>query len=105
MPKLDPLVAAQEEALHFKEGNRKLGLAVEAMREALETIVSAEWDHKYGRPVSPDDLRAIATDGLDRYSGIVGQSWRRYRLTGASLAGHAGNQPVHERDMRDVVED
>lgn len=95
----DPLEAAREEALHMKEGNRKLGLAVEALRAGLEVITVAEWDHRYKRPVSVDDLRKLAVEALDAYSGITGQSWRRHRLTGPTLAGGVGNAPVHESQM------
>jgi hypothetical protein len=83
----DPLEAALEEALHFKEGNRKLALAVEALREGLELITVAEWDHRLNRPVSIDDQRRIAIGALDAYSAIVGQSWRRHRLSGPTRAG------------------
>jgi hypothetical protein len=101
LPKLDPLEAAQEEARHFKEGNLKLGRAVEALREGLEVITVAEWDHKVGRPVTNEDLRKLAVAALDRYSAIIGQSWRTNRLTGPSRAGTTGNAPVHERSIPD----
>jgi hypothetical protein len=97
----DPLLAAQEEALHFKEGNRKLGLVVEALREGLEVITVAEWDRKTNRPVSADDLRKLAVAALDRYSAIIGQSWRTHRLTGPTLAGGTGNAPVHASKIPD----
>lgn len=81
-PKLglpDPLEAAQEAARHAQEGNRKLSLAVDALRTALETITVAEIDHETGLPVSARDLRQLAVDGLDAYSQITGQNWRSPR--------------------------
>lgn len=83
----DPLEAAQEAARHAQEGNRKLSLAVDTLRSTLETISIAEVDHSTGRPVSAHDLRTLAVQGLDSYSGITGQNWRRHKLTGASRAG------------------
>ena len=72
----DPLVAAQA-------GAHKLSLAVDALRSALETIAVAEYDHEAGRPVSAQDLRAMAVQGLDAYSAIAGQNWRRHPIIGS----------------------
>lgn len=87
LPHLDPLEAAQEAARHAQEGNRKLALAVDAMRSALETIAVAEIDRATGLPVTARDLRQLATEGLDAYSALTGQNWRRVKLTGPSRAG------------------
>ena len=77
----DPLQAAQEEALHAKEGNHKLALAVDALRSALETIVIAEMDYtvKPPQPIGPMQLRTLAIEGLDAYSRLTGQNWRLKR--------------------------
>lgn len=89
MPGLDPLAAAQEEARHAKEGNVKLGRAVEILREGLELLVVAEVDNKTGLPVDARTLRQLAAGTLDRYSQHVGQNWRsaKNKLTGATRAG------------------
>jgi hypothetical protein len=77
MPALDPLEAALESARNAQEGNVKLARAVEALREGLETVVNAEWDHTENRAVTPRELREIAITALDAYTALVGQSWRR----------------------------
>ena len=78
----DPREAAQEVARLAQEGNRKFCLAVDALRGALETIVIAEMDHHTGRPVTAQDLRAIALGGLDSYSALTGQNWRKAKIIG-----------------------
>jgi hypothetical protein len=102
-PKLglpDSLEAAQESARLAQEGNLKLTRAVDALRTALETIVAAEWDHRMNAPVTPKDLRELASNGLDTYSQLTGQNWRlpKNKLQG-SWAGGTGNKPVHESEM------
>ncbi len=100
-PKLglpDELEAAQEAARLAQEGNLKLSRSVDVMRTALETILQAEVDNRTGRPVTTKDLKELATEGLDAYSQITGQSWKRHKLIG-NRAGGTGNAPVHERDM------
>lgn len=100
-PKLglpDPLEAAQEGERLAKEGNLKLTRAVDTLRTALETIASAEWDHRLNAPVTPQDLRQLAVIGLDAYSQITGQSWKKHKIQG-SWAGGTGNKPVHESEM------
>lgn len=94
----DPLEAAQEAARLAQDGSLKLSRAVEALRTALETIVVAEIDRSTGRPTTTVDLRGIAVAGLDAYSQISGQSWKRHKLIG-NWAGGTGNAPVHEKDM------
>lgn len=78
----DPLEAAQEGERLAKEGNLKLARAVDALRTALETIVIAEMDRRTGLPTSTKDLRGIAMAGLDAYSQVSGQSWKRHKLIG-----------------------
>jgi hypothetical protein len=100
-PKLglpDALESAQESARLAQEGNLKLSRSVDALRTALETIAAAEWDHQRNAPVTPKDLRELAVNGLDAYSQISGQSWKRHKLQG-SWAGGTGNKPVHESEM------
>jgi hypothetical protein len=102
-PKLglpDALEAAQEAARLAQEGNLKLSRSVDALRTALETIATAEWDHRLNAPVTPKDLRELAVNGLDAYSQISGQSWKRAKLIG-NWAGGTGNKPIHEREMND----
>ncbi len=78
----DPLEAAREAAHNFAEGNRKLSLAVDALRTGLELVANAEWDHDQGRPVSPQELRAMAVAALNAYSQVSGQNWRRHPIIG-----------------------
>lgn len=77
LPALDPIQAELEAGRNAIEGNRKLSLAVDALREALQVIVIAEMDNATGLPVSALQLRQLAGAGLDRYSQLTGQSWRR----------------------------
>ena len=83
----DPLWAAQEAARCAMEGNLKLAQSVEALRQTLETIVHAEFNNAEKRPVTAAELRELATSGLDAYSRICGQNWRRAKLTGPTRAG------------------
>ena len=100
-PKLglpDSLEAAQEAARLAQEGSYKLSRAVDVLRTALETIAGAEWDNQRNAPVTPKDLRELAVNGLDAYSQISGQNWKRAKLVG-NWAGGTGNKPVHESEM------
>lgn len=94
----DALEAAQESCRLAQEGSLKLSTAVELLRTALETIVIAEMDRTTGRPTTKGDLRGIAIAGLDAYSQLSGQSWKRAKLVG-NWAGSTGNAPIHERDI------
>lgn len=76
----DPLEAAKEEARCAKEGNLKLAQALETVLETLELIVIAEQDLKTGLPVSAKELREFAVTGLDAYSRLTRQSWRRHKI-------------------------
>jgi hypothetical protein len=87
LPALDPYAAQAEAQAHATEGNRKLCMAVDALRGGLETIVIAEMDNTTGLPTSALDLRKLAVDALNAYSAITGQSWRRNKLTGPTRAG------------------
>lgn len=78
----DALEAAQESARLAKEGNLKLSRSVDVLRATLETITQAEQDRQTGLPVSAKDLRMLAVQGLDQYSQISGQNWRRNPLIG-----------------------
>lgn len=79
LPILDPLEAAQETARCAQEGAHKLGRAVEVLRQGLETLAVAEYDHEEGRPLGARDLRRIACETLDAYSALSGQNWRNPR--------------------------
>lgn len=89
----DPQEAIAETARLAQEGNRKLCLAIDVMRDALEQIVCASapgvFDRQTGQPVSSMDLGNMAMAGLDSYSRLTGQSWRlaKNKLTGPSRAG------------------
>lgn len=83
LPPLDPLEAAREVARHAQEGNHKLAMAVDTLRTALETVVMAEMDLTTKRPTTTGDLRAIAVNGLNAYSQLTGQSWRRHKIIGS----------------------
>jgi hypothetical protein len=78
----DPLEAARAEAVAAKEGNLKLQNAIDIMRTTLESIVKMEWDHAEGRPVTAEELRKAAIQGLNQYSTHTGQNWRRAKLIG-----------------------
>ena len=91
----DPLDAAREELRHAKEGNLKLQRAIDGMRQTLETIVAAEFDHHRGQPVTAVELRTMATEGLNEYSRLTGQNWRRHKLIGSR---------VGDRDMSTLGE-
>ena len=78
----DPLEAAQEAARLAQEGNLKLSRSVDALRTALETIVIAEVDNTTGLPTTTKDLRGIAVAGLNAYSQVSGQSWKRHKIIG-----------------------
>lgn len=95
LPALNPLDVAIETARNAQEGNRKLSLSVDALRSALETIVMAEIDTRTGLPVSTKDLRQIAIEGLDAYSALVGQSWRRNKII-TSRAGDRDTSTLGE---------
>ena len=81
LPNLDPNDAAvwQEAARLAQEGNTKLARAIDALRECLQIIVVAEMDNQTKLPVTARDLRALAAEGLDAYSALTGQNWRRPR--------------------------
>lgn len=83
LPALDPVAAELEAGRNAMEGNRKLSMAVDGMRTALETIVIAEMDNATGVPVTLRDLKSIATQALDEYSRMTGQSWRRHKIIGS----------------------
>ena len=76
LPALDPLESALETARCAQEGNRKLSLAVDMLREGLERVAHAEYDHQTGTPVSAQQLREIAAETMDAYSRHTGQNWR-----------------------------
>jgi hypothetical protein len=80
LPPLDELAAAHEAARHAQEGNTKLARAIDALRECLQIIVVAEMDNHTKLPVTARDLRALAVEGLDAYSAITGQNWRRHQV-------------------------
>lgn len=94
----DPLEAALESQRLAQEGNVKLSRSVDALRTACETVLIAEVDNTTGRPVTVADLKGIVTAGLNEYSRITGQSWKRHKLVG-NWAGGTGNKPVHESEM------
>lgn len=100
----DELEAAQESARLAQQGALKLSRAVDFLRTALETIVIAEVDLSTGRPTTTRDLRDLAIEGLNAYSQISGQSWKRHKLVG-NWAGSTGNAPIHERDISASGED
>ena len=96
----DELAAAQEACRLAQEGNLKLSRSVDLLRGQLELIVQAEFDHKSKRLVTASDLRQLAVEGLDAYSEVSGQDWRRRPLIG-NRAGTTGNPPVHESQMQE----
>lgn len=81
LPPLDPVAQAIEAGRHAIEGNRKLTLAIDALREAVQEIVYAEMDYsaKPPRPVTAVDLRRLAAEALDKYTTMTGQDWRNPR--------------------------
>lgn len=88
LPNLDPNDASvwMAAAKNAQEGNTKLARAIDALRECLQIIVTAEMDNHTKLPVTARDLRTLAAEGLDAYSQITGQNWRL-----------AKNRVVHSR--------
>jgi hypothetical protein len=83
----DALEAAREAARNAQEGNLKLCRAVDILRSTLEMIAGAEMDRMTGLLVKPHEFRQMAVDGLNAYSTLTGQSWKRHKLTGPTRAG------------------
>jgi hypothetical protein len=83
MPNLDPNDAAiwQESARLAQEGNTKLARACDILREGLQMLVFAEFDHstKPPTPMTSSMFRVAIAEILDTYSRITGQSWRNPR--------------------------
>jgi hypothetical protein len=90
MPHLDPNDVAvwQETARLAREGNTKLARACDVLREGLQMLVYAEYDHstRPPTPMTASMLRAAAAEILDAYSRGTGQDWRLPK-----------NQVVHTR--------
>lgn len=80
LPALDPMEQAREAGRLAQEGNLKLCRAVEVLREAMELAIMAEVDNTTGQMVTPKQLREILTVGLDEYSRLTHQSWRRNKI-------------------------
>lgn len=82
LPNLDPNDPQvwMEAAKNAQEGNTKLARAIDALRECLQIIVVAEMDNHTKLPVTARDLRALAAEGLEAYSAITGQNWRRNQV-------------------------
>lgn len=80
LPSLDPMEQAREAARLAQEGNLKLCRAVEVLREAMELAIMAEVDNTTGQMVTPKQLREILVTGLDEYSRLTHQSWRRNKI-------------------------
>jgi hypothetical protein len=83
LPNLDPNDAAiwQESARLAQEGNTKLARACDILREGLQMLVFAEFDHstKPPTPMTSSMFRVAIAEILDTYSGITGQNWRSPR--------------------------
>ena|SRR5271155_3039003 len=101
LPPLDPFAAAKEADAHAQEGNRKLCMAVDALRSGLETIVRAEVDNLTGLPTTTVDLRKLAVEALEAYSAITGQNWRRAKLTGPTRAGDRNQGSLKDQGYDD----
>jgi hypothetical protein len=82
LPNLDPRDATiwQETARLAQDGNTKLARAIDVLRECLQIIVVAEMDNQTKLPVTARDLRTLAAEGLDAYSALTGQNWRRHQV-------------------------
>jgi hypothetical protein len=98
LPNLDPNDASvwQEAARLAQEGNTKLARAIDALRECLQIIVIAEMDNHTKLPVTARDLRQLAAEGLDAYSAITGQNWRRHQVV-RSRAGDRNQSTLEEQ--------
>lgn len=101
LPPLDPFAAQAEAEAHAIEGNRKLCMAVDALRSGLETIVIAEMDRLTGLPTTTADLRKLAVETLNAYSAITGQNWRRARLSGPTRAGDRNQNSLKDQGYDD----
>ena len=93
----DPDASSQEALRLAKEGNLKLCKAVDVLRAALENITLAEYDRVARCPVAASDLRRMAVEGLDAYSRLTGQSWRRHKLQGS----YAGDRNLNNVEAYD----
>ena len=80
LPPLDPNDARiwQETAQHAQEGNVKLMRACDILREGLQMLVFAEFDHstKPPTPMTSSMFRTAAAEILDAYASETGQNWR-----------------------------
>jgi hypothetical protein len=96
LPPLDPndVTLWQETARNALEGNTKLARAIDILREGLQLLVYAEFDHstKPPTPMTSAMLRTLAAETLDAYGRLTGQNWRA-----------AKNQVVRTRAGQDRV--
>jgi hypothetical protein len=81
LPNLDPndVTVWQETARLAREGNTKLARACDILREGLQMLVFAEFDHST-RPPTPmtgSMFRSACAEVLEAYSLETGQDWRR----------------------------
>jgi hypothetical protein len=97
LPPLDPNDASiwQQAARLAQEGNTKLARGCDILREGLQMLVYAEFDHstKPPTPMTVSMFRAAIAEVLDAYSAETGQNWRLPKnQVVKTRAGRADNQ-------------
>lgn len=98
-PALDPEEVARERQRNAEEGNRKLSLACDALRECLQEIEQAEIEVKTKRPVEAWELRKMASEGLDEFTRITGTPRRRSRAVSRSRAAASADPSTMTPDQ------
>jgi hypothetical protein len=103
LPNLDPNdpLVWQEACRQAQEGNTKLARAIDALRECLQIIVMAEMDNHTKLPVTARDLRALAAEGLEAYSQLTGQNWRKHPVV-HSRAGDRNQSTLAQEGYSDA---
>lgn len=95
LPPLDADKAAAEANRHAIEGNRKLTLAIDGLRLAVQEMELAEWDHVKKREVTAADLRRMATEALNQYGRSTKTPPSRRRI----VPSHVGDRNLDEKSF------
>lgn len=98
LPPLDELAQAQEAARHALEGNGKLQRGCDVLRKVLQTIMIAEMDMQTRLPVTAQELRTMAAEGLAEFGRFTGQDWRAARNRVVESRAGDRNQATLEGD-------
>ena len=99
-PKMDPTAVELEKAQHAIEGNRVLQLVCDELRMCLQEIHQAQMNLSTKQPVTPDELRALALEGLEAYTRITGTPWKRNRVVRTRAARSVQFRDVKSDDLK-----